>query len=196
VLAGEKDGSVTIVQVGFSTNLARLLDSGPDDASPLAGAELAAKKVRLLVAMAGNFAQDKPEFNVVTDIPSAQKVFGEWPSPVVFSGFEVGAALLFPAQSIEQDFAWVGDHPVAEAYRNYMHMPYDRPAWDLTAALYAVRPETGYFSLSGNGTVRVDEKGNTRFTPSAGGKHRFLILEAPQKARTLEALILLASQPR
>lgn len=196
VLAAEKDGAVTIVQVGFSTNLARLLESRPDDTSPLSGAELAAKKVRLLVAMAGRFPPDQPEFNVVTDIPSAQKVFGEWPSQVVFSGFEVGEALLFPARSIEHDFSWVRDHPVAEAYRNYMRMPYDRPTWDLTAALYAVRPDAGYFSLSGNGTVRVDEKGHTHFTPSPDGKQRYLILEASQKARTLEALILLASQPR
>src|SRR5215472_10474324 len=123
-LADEKDQAVTIVQVGFSTNLARLLDSPPDDTSPLKGSELAAKKVRLLVAMAGHFPPAQPEFNVATDIPSAQRVFAEWPSHVVFSGFEVGVALPFPARSIEHDFSWVRDHPVAEAYRNYMHMPY------------------------------------------------------------------------
>src|ERR1035437_6727923 len=37
VLAAEGDNTVVIVQVGFSTNLARLLDSGPDAASPPAG---------------------------------------------------------------------------------------------------------------------------------------------------------------
>jgi inosine-uridine nucleoside N-ribohydrolase len=195
-LAREEDGSVTIVQVGFSTNLARLLDSRSDDASPLGGAQLVAKKVRLLVAMAGHFPPAQPEYNVVTDIPSAQKVFAEWPSPVVFSGFEVGNALLFPAHSIEHDFSWVRDHPVVDAYRSYMHMPYDRPSWDLTAALYAVRPEAEYFKLSPTGTVRVDEKGNTLFTPSPAGKHRYLILDEADKKRTLEALILLASQPR
>jgi inosine-uridine nucleoside N-ribohydrolase len=196
VLATEKDGSVTIVQVGFSTNLARLLNSHGDASSALGGAQLVAQKVRLLVTMAGHFPPAQPEYNVVTDIPSAQKVFADWPTPVVFSGFEVGQALLFPARSIEHDFSWVRDHPVADAYRNYMHMPYDRPSWDLTAALYAVRPDAGYFSLSPNGTVRVDDKGNTLFTPSDEGKHRYLILDDASKARTLEALILLASQPR
>jgi len=196
VLASEKDGSVTIVQVGFSTNLARLLESRPDDASPLSGVELATKKVRLLVAMAGNFSRPDSEFNVDTDIPAAQKVFREWPSPVVFSGFEIGQALLFPASAIEKDFSWVRDHPVAEAYRNYMRMPYDRPTWDLTAALYAVRPNAAYFGLSPNGKVTVDEKGITHFTPASDGKQRYMILDPAQKARTLEALILLASQPR
>jgi hypothetical protein len=61
---------------------------------------------------------------------------------------------------------------------------------------FAVRPDSGYFSLSPPGTVRVDEKGHTLFTASADGKHRYLILNEAQKARTLEALILLASQPR
>jgi purine nucleosidase len=196
VLAREQDASVVIVQVGFSTNLARLLDSGPDTISPLSGAQLAAKKVRLVVAMAGHFPPGQPEFNVATDIPSAQKVVDEWPSPMIFSGFEIGQALLFPARGIEHDFSWVQDHPVVDAYRNYMHMPYDRPTWDLTAALYAVRPEANYFPLSPNGKVRVNEKGNTLFTPSAEGKHRYMILDEAGKARTLEALILLASQPR
>ena len=196
VLAHENDASVTIVQVGFSTNLARLLDSRADESSPLSGAQLVAQKVRLLVAMAGHFPPAQPEYNVVTDIPSAQKVFAEWPSPVVFSGFEIGLALLFPARSIEHDFSWAPDHPVVDAYRNYMHMPYDRPSWDLTAALYAVRPDAGYFALSPAGTVRVDDKGNTLFTASSDGKHRYLMLNEAAKSRTLEALILLASQPR
>jgi len=196
VLSHEDDASVTLVQVGFSTNLARLLDSRADAISSLTGMQLAAQKVRLLVTMAGHFPPSEPEYNVATDIPSAQKLFAAWPSPVVFSGFEIGQALLFPARSIEQDFSWVRDHPVVDAYRNYMHMPYDRPTWDLTAALYAVRPEADYFSLSPKGTVRVDEKGNTLFTASADGKHRYLILNEAAKARTLEALILLASQPR
>jgi hypothetical protein len=75
-------------------------------------------------------------------------------------------------------------------------MPYDRPSWDLTAVLYAVRPDHHYFSLSPSGRVTVDENGQTIFNPAADGKHRYLVLEDGQKARTLETLILLASQPR
>ncbi len=195
-LAAAPDGSVVIVQVGFSTNLARLLESGPDAASPLSGSELAARKVRLLSTMAGHFPSGQPEYNVKTDIPAARKVFGEWPSPIVFSGFEIGQALLFPAASIEHDFSWVPDHPVSEAYRNYMKMPYDRPTWDLTAVLYAVRPEPHYFALSPPGLVTVDAAGQTTFTPTEDARCHYLILTDDQKSRTLEALILLASQPR
>src|SRR5271156_4963886 len=54
-LAGQADHSVVIAQVGFSTNLARLLDSRADASSPLTGRELVERKVKLLSLMAGAF---------------------------------------------------------------------------------------------------------------------------------------------
>ncbi len=185
-LSTQPNGSVVIVQVGFSTNLARLL---------AADSKLVADKVRLLCAMAGAFPSGNPEYNVKTDVPSAKKVFEDWPSPIVFSGFEVGQALLFPAAAIDGRFSWAPNHPVVDAYRAYMRMPYDRPTWDLTAALYAVRPDGDYFALSPPGRVTVDDQGQTHFTPSPGGSHRYLVLTDSQKPKTLEALIELATQP-
>lgn len=195
VLAQQPDGSVVIVQTGFSTNLARLLDSSPDSASPLSGRDLAAKKVRLLVAMAGNYVSTKPEFNVETDIPSAHKLFAEWPTPVVVSGYEVGESMLFPASSIEHDFSYVPDHPIAEGYRLLMKMPYNRPTWDLTAALYAVWPDHGFFDLSPPGRISVLPDGGTKFVADPNGKQRYLIVTQAERPRTLETMILLASQP-
>jgi purine nucleosidase len=194
-LAKQTDGSVVIVQVGFSTNLARLMDTKPDAASPDDGPALIRKKVRLLSVMAGNFANGQSEFNLATDVPAAVKLFHDWPTPIVVSGFEVGMALPFSAERIERDFAYVQDHPVAEAYRSYMKMPYDRPTWDLTAVLYAVRPDEKYFALSPPGTITVLPDGSSHFELSPAGNHRYLILPDEQRARTLEALILFSSQP-
>ncbi len=194
-LARQMDGSVVIVQVGFSTNLARLLETKPDASSPDDGPTLIRKKVCLLSVMAGNFANGQPEFNLAKDVPSAVRLFHDWPTPIVVSGFEIGTALPFPAERIEHDFAYVQDHPVAEAYRSYMKMPYDRPTWDLTAVLYAVRPDEKYFSLSPSGTITVLPDGSSHFERSPGGHHRYLVLKDEQRARTLEAMILLASQP-
>src|SRR6202167_5899613 len=123
-LAGETDGAVTLIQVGFSTNLARLIESAPDDYSNLSGMELVKRKVRLLTVMAGNFAEAKPEDNVMIDVPAASKLFATWPPDIYISGYEIGAAILFPAASIENDFP--AGNPVAEAYRLYDKMPYDR----------------------------------------------------------------------
>jgi inosine-uridine nucleoside N-ribohydrolase len=194
-LAAQSDGSVVIIQVGFSTNLARLLATKADSASPQNGRTLVSRKVRLLSVMAGNFANGQPEFNLAQDVPSAVKLFQEWPTPIVVSGFEIGDAMPIPASRIEHDFSYVENHPVADAYRAYMKMPYDRPTWDLTAVLYAVRPDDGYFALSSSGTITVLPDGSARFDLSAGGNHRYLVLTDEQRVRTLEAMILLASQP-
>ncbi|MGA2153447.1 MAG: nucleoside hydrolase [Bryobacteraceae bacterium] len=188
VLESELDSNVVIVQVGFSTNLARLLDSP-------GGRALAARKVSRLVMMAGDFAGNGPEYNVKTDIPSAQKLVAEWPGPVYWSGFEVGSTIKYPARSIERDFGPPGANPVADAYRNYLAMPYDRETWDLTAALYAVRPADGYFTVSAPGRVTVDAQGKTAFTPEDGGPHRVLSVNDAQRARILEAFLWLCTQP-
>jgi purine nucleosidase len=197
-LVGEADSSVVVIQVGFSSNLARLLDSPPDAVSPLGGRDLVARKVRLLSIMAGDFAHalTQSEYNVRHDIPAARKVFAEWPTPVVASGWEVGNAIRYPAESIERDYRYVENHPVAEGYHLYRDMPYDRPSWDLTSVLYAIRPEAEYFDLSAPGRVTVDEEGFTNFRRTADGPHRYLRIGADaQRDRSIEAMIYLASQP-
>ena len=193
-LAAENDGEVTLLQVGFSTNLARLIESKPDRYSPLNGMELIRKKVRHLTVMAGNFADAKPEYNVSTDVPSASKVFSDWPTDIYFSGFEVGLQVLYPATSIEHDFP--AGNPVAEAYRAYQKMPYDRPSWDLTTVLYDLRPDRGYFDMSAAGEVIVSPAGVTTFQPSPQGKRYYLRVNAMQAARITDSFVWLASQPK
>lgn len=197
ILVAQPDQSVVLVVVGFSTNILRLLDSPADQHSPLAGKELVTRKVRLLSMMAGMFSEKNrvKEYNVFIDSPAAQRVFGEWPTPLVTSGFEIGQAIKFPATSIERDFGYVRHHPLKQAYELYQKMPYDRETWDLTAVLYAVRPDRGYFGLSPAGRIRVDDKDITQFDAVAGGRQRYLTVNAEQIARVREALVQLASQP-
>ncbi len=57
VLAGQPDHSVTVVTVGFLSNLSALLDSQPDAYSELNGVDLVKAKVKQLVAMAGAFPE-------------------------------------------------------------------------------------------------------------------------------------------
>ncbi len=196
-LAGQPDHTVVLVVVGFSTNIARLLDSPADEHSPLSGRALVERKCRLLSIMAGMYTpgSNHREYNVVMDLPSARKVYAAWPTPIVASGFEIGSVVKFPADSIERDFRYVRHHPLREAYELYQKMPYDRETWDLTSVLYAVRPDRGYFGLSPAGTIQADEKGLTRLIPSAQGRHRHLTIDDQQIIRVREALVQLASQP-
>lgn len=54
-LAAAADGSITLLSLGFLTNLLELLQSNADAASPLAGSQLVAQKVRALVLVGGRY---------------------------------------------------------------------------------------------------------------------------------------------
>ena len=200
-LAGQPDQSVTLIQVGFFTNFARLLDTLGDGHSPLNGRDLIAKKVKALSIMAGAFqtigGHDNHyiEYNVKYDIPAARKLAVEWPTPIVWSGFEIGIAAAYPHQSIERDFNYVPHHPVKESYILYNPPPHDRPTWDLTSVLAAVHPDRGYFTLSVPGAVTVGEDGFTRFSRKDKGRDQFLIMDETQAARVREACVQLTAEP-
>ena len=135
------------------------------------------------------------EYNVEKDVPSARKLASTWPTPMVWSGFEIGIALPYPAESILKDYNYVAHHPLSEAYILHEPPPHNRPTWDLTSVLYALMPDRGDFQLSDGGLVTVEADGFTKFDPKINGPHRYLILDPGKKARVLEALVQLSSQP-
>src|SRR5690242_1575489 len=89
ILAIQPDNSVTIITVGFLTNLKNLLQSKADMFSPLTGEQLVKQKVKQLVSMGGAFPSGS-EFNINRDFISSKYVYENWPTPVLFSGFEIG----------------------------------------------------------------------------------------------------------
>ena len=185
-LSAQFDGNATVVLGGAATNLAQALD--------LPGVkDLVAAKALLLVAALGNYAGGGADPQVTAALPAARKLFAEWPTPMVLAGSEIGQALTFPGASIETDFAWAPAHPLVDAYRAAGTMPYDAPGTALAAALHAVRPKEPYFKLSDPGTVTVGDDGRTTFTPSAAGKHRYLIADAAQKDRIRQVWVETAS---
>ena len=202
-LSKAKDGSVVIAQVGFSTNLANLLNSRADSICPLDGVELVKKKVKFFSIMAGAFEKIPRkgkmvihhEYNVVKDIPACQTLAEKSPVPIVWSGYEIGLAVAYPHESIEQDYRYIEHHPLAEAYWLYSPPPHNRPSWDLTSVLYSIRPDRGYFGLSESGTVTVQSDGVTTFQADGNGLHRYLKLNDQQKIRVTEALVFLSSEP-
>lgn len=203
-LAGAGDGTVVIAQVGFSTNLAALLASGADEHSDLNGVELVKRKARLLSIMAGAFTTGADgtgernhhrEYNVIMDLPAAKTLADRWPTPIVWSGYELGLAMRYSHESIERDYGYVDHHPLAQAYELFNPPPHNRPTWDLTSVLYAVRPEHGYFALSEAGGVTIDGEGRTVLEPATDGRDRVLRVSDTTRGTALEAMQLLASQP-
>lgn len=198
ILASMPDNSVTIVSVGFSTNLARLLDTPGDEYSPLTGKELVAKKVKMLSVMACNFTNhEHHEYNVVIDVPAAQKTFAEWPGTIVFSPFELGIEVKYPSESIENDFQWAPEHPMVEAYKAYHALPYSSPTWDPTSLLYALEGTSDYFTMSEPGTVEIDEVGASYFTPDAAGNRYYLMSDEAQGKNIVDYFVkVISSLPK
>jgi len=179
LLAKQPDNSVIVVSVGFSSNIARLLDTQPDQFSILTGKELVAQKVKLLSLMGGSIV-DRDTYNILKDIPAAQKVFREWPTPIVMNPGEIGFSILFPATVIENNLNYATPNPLKIAYESYLEMPYDRPTWDLTSVLYAVEGAGDYFTVSEPGRMKSDDEAHTIFYPDENGKHAFLSVSKEQ----------------
>jgi len=174
ILAGQPDASVVMVAVGPLPNLANLLASGADANSPLAGVELVKKKVKGLVVMGGRYPSGK-EWNFEQDRAATKKVNEEWPTPIVFSGGEVGEPIGTGARLFSET---PPENPVRKAYELYNGAGKNRSSWDQTAMLYAIRGEAGVFKLSPEGTNAVAADGKNTWSAAAGGRHRYLIKAA------------------
>ncbi|HEY1759573.1 MAG TPA: DUF1592 domain-containing protein [Bryobacteraceae bacterium] len=184
-ISAQQEQNAVVVLSGPATNVAQALAlPGPKD--------LFARRVRLLVVA----EPLSMSLGLDGDIPAARKLFADWPTPIVVAGAEASDGILFPGASIEKDFAWAPNHPVADAYRAYKPMPYDAPSTTLAAALYAVRPEGGLFTLSAPGTITVLDDGRTKFAESTAGKHRMLIADPSQKDKIIQSYVELASAKR
>ncbi len=190
ILAAQPDGSVTLVTVGFLTNMADLLISKPDKYSPLNGRDLILKKVKKLVSMAGRFPEGR-EFNVDRDPVSSKIVFDGWPTPILLSGFEIGEAV-HTGLPLSQNNT-IQNSPIKDAFAKSIPMSKQdekgRMSWDQTAVLVAIKgPETYYNLMEGRFVAKDD--GSNGWNPA--GKGHFRLVEkmpVPQVERVIEALM-------
>ncbi|MBX3257438.1 MAG: nucleoside hydrolase [Chitinophagaceae bacterium] len=194
LLAAQPDKSVTIVTVGFLTNLANLLHSQPDQYSKLDGKALIAKKVKQLVSMAGKFPEGR-EYNVLIDSIASEKVFTNWPTPVLFSGFEIGEKVITGKELINN--AAIQNSPVKDAYAKAMlHYESDRNgrnSWDQTAVLVAVRGIAPYYTTQ-RGQI-VLKGGNNEWKNDTNGRQSYLIAILPPEKVSAEIEALMMHQP-
>jgi inosine-uridine nucleoside N-ribohydrolase len=187
VLNDQPDTSVTVVTVGFLTNLANLLKSQPDSISPLSGMELVSRKVKRLVSMAGKFPEGK-EFNVHMDSLASAFVFASWPTPVIFTGFEIGWEIRTGLRLIASD---IPGNPVRDVFRICIPMAEEdrngRMSWDETAVMIAVYGTSGFFNTVA-GSIVVNSDGSNGWTDDQGGKHRYVVQKMPvdQMSRFIE----------
>lgn len=181
ILAQQPDKSVTIITVGFFTNMANLLNSGPDKYSKLNGKALVEKKVARLVSMAGRFDKEMDsfkEFNVVKDAKSAKLTFDNWPTPILFSGFEIGVAIHTGLPIVQST---ITNSPVKDVFA--LSIPLDpndskgRMSWDETAVLIAINGYAPYFDMV-KGAIIGREDGTTGWDKN-GSRDAYIVHKRP-----------------
>ncbi|MGQ9620365.1 MAG: nucleoside hydrolase [Bacteroidales bacterium] len=178
ILNSQPDSSVTIVTVGFLTNIANLLKSQPDSLSPLDGRELVAKKVKRLISMAGKFPEGK-EFNVFMDSTASEYVFNEWPGEIIFTGFEIGSKIFTGLRLVNSD---IRNSPVKDVYRISMPLSNEdkngRMSWDQTAVLIAVYGTRDFFDIR-KGNIIINPDGSNSWEDNSEGIHKHVIQKMP-----------------
>lgn len=174
VLAKQPDHSVTIITVGFFTNLANLLQSGKDKYADLTGEQLINKKVKNIVSMAGRFPAGK-EFNVEKDAASSQYVFNHLTVPVLFSGFEIGEKIKVGIPLINNKH--IINSPVKDCFRISIPMAKGdsdgRMSWDETAVLVGSLGYQKLYTVK-EGTFKVAPDGANNWINS-GNQHSYLV---------------------
>ena len=134
------------------------------------------------------------EFNVHIDAKASQKVFAEWNTPMLLSGFEVGERIrtgirLINNESIQQS-------PVKDAYQVALAKDKNtigRNSWDQTAVLVAVKGVEPYFSTR-KLNFEITDDGSNVLIP--GEKIMYLTEKMPTAEVTAIIEDLMMHQPK
>lgn len=177
-LVAADDGSVDILSIGFTNNIADLLASAADGVSPLTGSQLVALKVRHLWVMGGEWPTgSEHNFNETSQAKAAASaICVGWPTPITFLGFEIGVNVLsggtlrtaYPTDIVTEALA---DHGSA----------YGRNSWDpLLIRLAALGDPTlaGYTTVTGTASVNTSSGANS-WVDSPTGPHRYVVMANP-----------------
>ncbi|MCB1230730.1 MAG: nucleoside hydrolase [Verrucomicrobiae bacterium] len=189
-LKSQDDGSVVICSVGALSNLEDLVRAEP---------ELVKAKVKQLLVMGGGFPRTKrPETNIKLDPAASVTVANEWPTPILWQGYEIGATMNNGAELQEAP----KENPVRRAYElrpfhEYRAIDYGKPNHDLATVLLAVRgPDKDLWSVEERGRAVFDSDGNCEWKQDWNKNHVYVRIKG--HPRKLEKVLgdLLIAQPK
>jgi hypothetical protein len=164
VLASQPDASVKIASIGMTTNLADLMQSGPDEYSDLDGATLVGQKVKEIVWMDGMY-----------NFGCAEAATSHWLGDDLDCHGTAKVAVMNVPDNVKQIFSGVGgniisggrlstcagdENPCRKAYMNWCGYGNGRSSWDPLATVLAVRgAEATKLRDNGPGHITVDDEG-------------------------------------
>lgn len=172
-LLSRSERKLEIIEIGYLQVMAAVLQSGPDEFSPLTGVELVREKVKIIWVMAGKWDENPgKENNFARNARSraAGSVFcALCPVPVTFLGYEIGFGILTGGELKRTDVLYgvLCDHG----------SPDGRHSWDpmlVLAALIGDETAAGYTCVRGKASVDP-VTGENWFEPQENGPHRYLV---------------------
>lgn len=181
LLRSQPDHSVTILSIGALTGLSKLLR---------ADRSLVARKVSRAVIMGGEYPRaTAPEWNFSLDLAATRHVVADWPTPIVFDGFETGLEVLVGNNVCAA-------HPATSPVRAAFDVIYGcgnaqtEGTWDPTALYYALYGTAGVYRVAGAGGHNVVTPDGLNAWTEGGQRQRYLVLtDAARLTRKLDALI-------
>ena len=202
VLASANPKSITVVIIGTMHNFYGLLQSQPDEFSPLTGEQLVEEKVRLVATMGGNFIDGKgldrtnwggseelcsyTEWSCLNEERNrmCRYVIEHCPAPFMASGWEVGCGdyynanygTVFTGQGLK---SLDTTHIVRRAYEYHFDkrggaQSIQRHSNDQCALHYAIRGEGDNYSARKNGKITLSEKGECSWDEVSGGLQGYI----------------------
>ena len=205
ILNNQPDHSVTIVTVGFLTNLSDLIDTPANhknDNIMRTGLQLVHEKTHQLIVMGGNYPAGT-EFNFAHEGSSASGVgpytkntITNWPTPIVFLGGEIGHNIRTGSNLTDTP----DNNPVRITYASYLTTENSRPSWDQTAVLYAVRGSSYgkikyWTEISEGSNEIIDATGKNAWKSSPDKDHRYVVKSLPASAMARIIEELMVTQP-
>lgn len=178
-LAAQPDGSVVMVSIGYLGNLAALISSS-------AGRQLVQRKVRELVVMGGGYPGPASENNLMGDPAAAQTVATNWPTKILWTGYEVGSRI-FTGWTISATHP--SNSPLRVAYEHFADPGQAIRSWDLAAVYDAVRPATASLTEVGPGVNAIATTGSNVFGGGAGSQYYLALADQAGLQCSIEALL-------
>lgn len=171
ILSSSPPKSITILSIGYLTNLAALLASPPDALSPLNGSELVRSKVKETLVMAGRFPEGL-ETNLKDQTSAAQSALHSWPTPVTYVGFEIGTGIRCGSNLLHPNgSSTIPKSPTSRVFEMYYaYKGRLDGCFDQTAAYVLVAGTERFFEqvkgqieIFPNGSNRWQENGNQAY---------------------------------
>jgi len=194
ILSEHPDNTVTILTVGYMSNLKSLLESEADKYSLLNGRELVGKKVNMWICMGGNFPIDNASDNVnfTRDSIAAVYALEHWPGKILFAGREIGHTMHIGDRLKDTPL----DNPVRRAYQLHRERArnghWNHHTADPSAVMLAVRGLADYWITSPPGYINIKQNCSFVWTPDPTGNQRYIIqcMKREELGQIMEDLML------